>query len=174
LAHNEYIFFCSLKRNIPDGQFFSGHRFCALDTSSSIICTYVRYKCEHLYKNIKCSAPASTEYSLRFTLSADCTAQSTQPRKENEFCIRLYLSIFCYSFNSRKSFVTNNKHHNQQNKSNIIYLFMDNLKMALVVQGWKLRGSLKVHVKSNIQMGYVHISLTVKRSFNRFLKEEDL
>jgi hypothetical protein len=40
--------------------------------------------------------------------------------------------------------------------------------MASVVQGWTQRSSFKVHVNSNTQMAYVHLSQTVKRSFNRF------
>jgi len=36
--------------------------------------------------------------------------------------------------------------------------------MASVGQEWKERGFLKVHVKSNLQVVYVHIRLNVKRS----------
>jgi len=40
--------------------------------------------------------------------------------------------------------------------------------MTSVGQEWKQRDFLKVHVKSNIHVVYVHMSLTVKRGFKTF------
>jgi hypothetical protein len=40
--------------------------------------------------------------------------------------------------------------------------------MASVGREWKQRGFLKVHVKSNKQVFYVNMRLTVRRSFKTF------
>jgi len=40
--------------------------------------------------------------------------------------------------------------------------------MASVGKEWKQRGFLKVHVKSNLHLVYVHIRLNAKRSFKIF------
>jgi len=46
--------------------------------------------------------------------------------------------------------------------------------MASVSQEWKQRGFLKVHVKSNLQVVYVHMGLNVKRSFKTFSERRSL